>query len=268
MGKRTEYEPGTFSWIDLGTTDPKDAKRFYTELFGWEADDRPVPDSPPYSMMLLGGDEVAAIYSQPEPQRDAGVPPNWFSYVTVESAEDAAAAAKEAGGSVHAEPFDVMEAGRMAVIADPTGAMFGVWEPRESIGATRVNDPGCLTTNELSTNDVAAATEFYERLFGWSIDPIDTGGAPPYWGIGHDGAANGRNGGVRELAPEQAEAGTPPHWMPYFAVTSVDATAETASGSGGGVAFGPIEIPTGARIAVLHDPQGAFFGLFEGEVDD
>jgi len=267
MGKRTSYEPGTFSWIDLGTTDPEAAKTFYTALFGWEPEDMPVPDSPPYTMMRIGGENVAAIYSQPQQQRDAGVPPSWLSYVTVASADDAAAAAREAGGGVHAGPFDVMDAGRMAVIADPTGAMLGVWEPRESIGATLVNDPGCLTWNELATNDVAAATDFYEKLFGWKLEPVDTGGGPAYWMIGHDGAARGRNGGVRELAPEQLEGGVPPHWMPYFTVDSVDDATAAITDGGGSVAFGPLDLPAG-RIAVGQDPQGAFFGLFEGEVDD
>lgn len=266
MGKRASYEPGTFCWVELSTTDPDAAKSFYGELFGWTADDNPVPGGGVYSTMRLGSEAVAAIQQKP-PQQDA-LPPYWFSYITVASADECAAAAKEAGASVHMEPFDVMEAGRMAVIGDPTGAMFGAWEPRESIGATLVNDPGCLTANELSTSDVAAATRFYEQLFGWKVEPIDTGGAPPYWTIGHDGAAEGRNGGMRELAPEQLEAGVPPHWMPYFTVSSADDAIATAKGGGGTVAFGPIEIPTGARIAVFADSQGAYFGIFEGEVDD
>jgi len=267
MGKRTSYGPGTFSWVDLGTTDPDAAKAFYSVLFGWEVEDMPVPDSPPYGICRLHGEQVAAIYGQPEPQRSAGVPPNWFSYVTVASADDAATAAKEAGGLVHAEPFDVMDSGRMAVIADPAGAMFGIWEPRGSIGATIVNEPGCFTWNELATDDMAKAGAFYEQLFGWTTEPMDTGDGPPYWMITHDGAAQGRNGGIRELAPEQAEAGVPPHWMPYFVADSVDHAVARASDVGGTTVFGPLDLPSG-RIAVAHDPQGAFFGLFEGETDD
>lgn len=265
MGKRTSYEPGTFSWVELSTTDPEAAKAFYGGLFGWEAEDLPIPDGGTYSMMKLGGETVAAIQRKPK-QQDA-LPPYWFSYLTVASADDSAAAAKGAGGQVHMEPFDVMEAGRMTVIMDPTGAAFGIWEPRDHIGATLVNDPGCLTWNELSTNDVAKATEFYEQVFGWKLEPIDTGGGPPYWAIGHDGGAQGRNGGMRELAPEQAEAGVPPHWMPYFAVPSTDDTIAKAGASGGGAMFGPMDLPTG-RIAVLRDPQGAVFAVFEGETDD
>jgi hypothetical protein len=156
----------------------------------------------------------------------------------------------------------------MAVIMDPTGGTFGIWEARDHIGATIVNEPGTFTWNELATSDVAAASEFYGRLFGWSVDPLDTGGGPPYWAISHDGAAGGRNGGVRELAPEQREAGIPPHWMPYFAVESADSTASQVTDSSGAIHFGPVDLPTGARVAVATDPQGAFFGLFQGDVDD
>ena len=268
MGKRTSYEPGTFSWVELSTTDPDGAKAFYGKLFGWEAEDSPIPEEAGggvYTMCKLDGEDVAALQRQRPDQTAAGIPPNWFSYVTVADADATAERVKELGGAVHAGPFDVMDTGRMAVIADPTGAMFGAWQAGSSIGATRVNDPGCLTMNELSTNDVPRASEFYEGLFGWEIAALDTQGGPPYWSVRHDGAARGLNGGMRELAPEQA--GVPPHWMPYFTVASADDAIATAKGSGGSLAFGPLDIPAG-RIAVLHDPQGAFFAIFEGDVDD
>lgn len=269
MGKRTSYEPGTFSWIELSTSDPDAAKGFYGELFGWEADDQELPgDGGVYSMMQIDGENVAAIMKQRDDQAAAGVPPNWFSYITVANVDEAAPRAAELGGAVHAEPFDVMDAGRMAVIADPTGAMFGAWEARGSIGATLVNDPGCLTFNELSTTDVDKAQGFYSGLFGWTFDKLEAEGLPPYWGIGHEGAAKARNGGMRELAPEQTDAGVPPHWMPYFTVNSVDETVDAATAKGGGVLAPAFDIPTGARIAVLHDPQGAAFAIFQGEVDD
>jgi uncharacterized protein len=267
MGKRTRYEPGTFSWVELSTTDPDGAKAFYGELFGWEADDLPIPEEAGggvYTTARLGGEAVAALPQQRSDQRDAGIPPNWFSYVTVASANEAATKAKELGGSVHMDAFDVMTAGRMAVIGDPTGAVFGVWQAGDSIGATLVNDPGCLTANELSTNDVERAAEFYSALFGWRVSEADTQGGPRYWLIDHPGAAQGRNGGMRELSPEQQ--GVPPHWMPYFTVADADATVATAKAGGGEVHAGPFEIPAG-RIAVISDPQGAFFGIFEGEVD-
>jgi predicted enzyme related to lactoylglutathione lyase len=130
MSERTKYAPGTFSWADVTTTDPAAAKAFYSALFGWEAEDIPVGDGVFYSMMRLEGHDVAAISPQPQPQREAGVPPVWNSYITVDSADAAADSATQLGATVHAPPFDVMEAGRMAVIQDPQGAFFMVWEPR------------------------------------------------------------------------------------------------------------------------------------------
>jgi uncharacterized protein len=266
MGKRTSYEPGTFSWVELSTTDPDGAKAFYGELFGWKADDQPIPGGGIYSMMRLGGESVAAIQQKPEQQ--AALPPYWFNYITVASADETAATAKEAGGQVHMAPFDVMEAGRMTVIMDPTGAAFGIWEPRDHIGATLVNDHGTLTWNELSTNDVASAIEFYERLFGWNVEPLDTAGGPPYWSIQHEDGAGGRNGGMRELAPEQVEAGIPPHWMPYFDAAPADEAVAKTTELGGAAMFGPVDLPNGQRFAVLRDPQGAIFAIAQGEADD
>jgi uncharacterized protein len=265
MGKRSSYAPGTFSWVDLATTDPEDAKRFYARVFGWDYQDQDAGGGRTYVEASIEGDAVAGLYSQPEEQRIQGVPPFWSNYVTVESADATSDRVGELGGSVHAEPFDVVEAGRMAVVADPTGAMLGLWEPRGSIGARRVNDPGCLTWNDLATNDPERAIDFYSGLFGWRIEPIDTGGGPAYWAITHDGGAEGRNGGVRELGPEQE--GVPPHWMPYFTVTSVDQAIDRASAAEGAVLAGPLDIATG-RFAVLRDPQGAVFAIFEGDVDD
>lgn len=265
MGKRTRYEPGTFSWAELSTTDPAGAKDFYGALFGWDADDQELPQGGVYSMMRIGGEAVAAIQRKPEFQEN--LPPYWFNYITVADADAAAAKVKEAGGSVHVDPFDVLEAGRMAVVMDPTGASFGIWEARDQIGATLVNDPGCLTWNELATNDLAEAKAFYEALFGWEVQQLDTGGGPPYWMVGHGGAAGGRNGGMRELAPEQVEAGIPPHWMAYFTVESVDDALSTAGEAGGTTVFGPMDIPE-RRFAVIQDPQGAVFGIYQGEVDD
>src|SRR5690349_20606247 len=131
MGTRTEHAPGAFSWVDLTTNDSEEAKSFYGSLFGWEFEDNEIPGGGVYSMCTLGGDTVAAIY-----QAD-GQTPHWNSYVTVAEADEVAGQAKVLGGSVVEGPFDVMEAGRMAVIQDPTGAALCVWQPNQSIGATR-----------------------------------------------------------------------------------------------------------------------------------
>lgn len=265
MGTRTRYDPGTFSWVELATTDPGDARRFYGELFGWQSVDVEAPGDGVTSTARLDGLAVAGMREQPDPQRSAGVPPHWLSYVTVARVDESAARVDDLGGTVHAGPLDVAEAGRMAVVADPTGAMLALWEALGTIGAERVNDPGCLTSNELATDDVDAASRFYRGLFGWSIEQVDTGDEPGYWLIHHAGAAESRNGGMRELGP--GEQGVPPNWVPYFTCGSIDDTLARVGELGGTTLVGATEIPAG-RFAAVRDPQGAAFSIFEGPVDD
>ena len=259
MGKRERYEPGTFSWVDLATTDAGTAKAFYGRLFGWEFEDNPVPGGGTYSMAQLDGDNVAAIYDMPPDMRERGVPPNWTNYVTVEDADAAAARARDVGGTVHAEPFDVMEVGRMAIIQDPQGAILAVWQPKASIGATRVNDVGCLTMNELWTTDLDAAASFYGDLFGWETEKLETDTEGfPYMSALNKGRLN--------AGMTVVQGGAPPHWKPYFTVADCDEAAEKIGSGGGRVLAGPLDIPAG-RIAVAMDPQGAVFAIFAGDVD-
>lgn len=258
MGERTQYAPGTFCWNDLTTTDQAAAKVFYSGLFGWEAEDMPVGEDVFYSMQRLGGKDVAAISPQPQTQRDAGVPPVWNSYVSVERADDAAERATALGGTVHAPPFDVMEAGRMAVIQDPQGAFFMVWQPRQHFGAALVNAPGAPVWNELASPDPDGSSAFYSRLFGWTVAPFE-GGPEPYLSI-KNGEAN--NGGIRQLSPP----GTPPNWLVYFGVEDVEAALAKVAELGGTHIAGPIDIQI-ARIAIVQDPQGAVFALYAGQLE-
>jgi len=150
MVDKTKHEPGTFCWVELATSDGAAAKTFYTSLFGWTADDAPGGGGV-YTTLRKNGKDAAALYELGPQQK--GVPPHWNSYVCVENADAAAAHAKELGGTVMMEPFDVMEHGRMAVVADPAGATFSVWQPRHNIGAQVVNEPGAFCWNELYTTD-------------------------------------------------------------------------------------------------------------------
>jgi predicted enzyme related to lactoylglutathione lyase len=251
MGERTSHAPGTFSWVDLATSDADGAKSFYGGLLGWDFEDMPVPDSPPYTMASLGGRRVAALY----PKRDEQAPPAWLSYVTVEDPEAIAARAVELGGSVISEPFDVLDAGRMAVLQDPAGAVFAIWKAGTSIGAELVNDVGAFCLNQLNTSDPEAAQAFYRELFGWAFQGIESGGQS-YWGISN---GDRLNGGMMQSAP--------PSWLVYFTSADIDASVAKIGELGGRVLVGPAPIPAG-RIAVATDPQGAAFALFEGRVDD
>jgi predicted enzyme related to lactoylglutathione lyase len=249
MGERTSYAPGTFSWADLTTTDTDGAKAFYTGLFGWDTEDNPIPDGGVYTMLKKGGKNVTALSGA----RD-GQPSVWNSYVTVESADDSAAAAGEQGGTVVMEPFDVMNVGRMAVIQDPTGAFFAVWQPGTTIGAERVNEPSALTLNQLNTSDPERAQEFYTGLFGWRFDKVAD--EPAYWGI-YNG--DRLNGGMMEQAPSA--------WLVYFGSESVDDDAGRIAELGGSVIVEPMTVP-GGRILVAQDPQGAVFAVLSGRFDD
>jgi predicted enzyme related to lactoylglutathione lyase len=255
MGERTSYAPGTFSWTDLSTSDAEGAQRFYTGLFPWEPEDLPLPEGGVYTMLLLDGKRACAISAAREGQMTA-----WLSYVTVDDVDAAARRVGELGGTPLAEPFDVMEAGRMAVVQDPTGAVFALWQPRQSIGAEIVNGPGALSLNQLNTSDPGRAQEFYSELFGWRVEQV-AGGDQPYWGI-YNG--DNLNGGMMQLPPGNP---APPHWLVYFGTDDIDAAAEYIGQSGGTVMVPKMEVP-GGHFIVAQDPQGAVFGLFTGRFDD
>lgn len=258
MGERSSYAPGTFCWVELSTTDLQGAKAFYSGLLGWQPEDVPVGEGEVYSMQRVDGKDVAAIARQPAQQREAGVPPLWNSYVSVTNADEVAERAKELGANVHAGPFDVMEAGRMAVIQDPQGAFFMIWQPGRHFGAALVNEPGALVWNELSSPDLDASSAFYGALFGWSVAPFE-GSPEPYLSI-KVGEAN--NGGIRPLSPP----GVPPNWLVYFGVSDVEQALARVGELGGSTIAGPIDIQI-AKIAVVSDPQGAVFALYAGQLE-
>jgi uncharacterized protein len=257
VGKRDGYEPGTFSWLDLSTGDVEGAKAFYGGLFGWEFRDDEIPGGGTYTMCRLDGDDVAGIMQLDE------MPAHWSNYVTVESADETAARAKELGARVFEEPFDVMDSGRMTVFADPTGAVLCAWEPKDHVGAGRVNDTGCMAWNELQTRDPETAGDFYSELFDWNLEPIEQDGATVYVTIKN--RAGWMNGGLMPTSEQQGDA--PSFWLAYFTVPSCDEAVARAEELGGRVLAGPME-PGMGRIAVVGDPQGAAFAVFEGETDE
>ena len=168
MAEVTSHPPGSFSWPELATTDQKAAVSFYRELFGWDVNDQPLGPGETYSMFQMRGKETGAAYTMRPEERQSGAPPHWNSYVTVADVDASVKKAQELGATVFAPPFDVMDAGRMAVLQDPTGAVFSVWEPKRQIGVKILNEPGALCWSELTTRDTKAAEAFYTRLFGWT----------------------------------------------------------------------------------------------------
>ena len=273
MPERDGYLPGVPCWVDTSQPDPEAAVAFYSGLFGWDFADAMPPGSPgKYFIARLRGGDVAAVGSQPE-----GGPPTavWNTYVWVESADDAASKVLDAGGRVVMDPFDVMDAGRMAVFTDPEGAAFCVWQAKEHKGARIVNESGALNFNGLNTRDAGAAKAFYRSLFGWQT--LGVGGGAEMWrlpGYGdfleqsdpglrtrmsESGAPAGFEDVVATLNPiADDQPDVPAHWGVTFAVDDADGTAERAAELGGQVVVPPFDAPW-VRMTVITDPQGATF---------
>jgi uncharacterized protein len=251
MSQRTSYAQGTPCWVELMTTDPEAAKSFYGQLFGWTYDDMPMPQGPVYSMAVKDG-AVAAITAQPPDMAAQSLPPIWNTYLAVDDVDEVATQVEPAGGKLLLAPFDVMDAGRMAVVMDPTGAAVGLWQARGHIGTTRVNEPGAMCWNELLTDDEGAAVAFYQRVLGLTTSTMEVGGAPyTVFVSGTDTVA-----GIAAPPP-----GVPHHWHVYFAVEDASAAAQHATELSGTVLNEPTDISIGTS-ATLRDPQGGVFGTF------
>jgi predicted enzyme related to lactoylglutathione lyase len=273
MPERDGYIPGVPCWVDTTQPDPDAAADFYGPLFGWELEDA-MPDGSDAKYLIgrIRGGDVGAISSQQE--GDPG-PPRWNTYIWVDSADETAAKVKDAGGTVLMEPFDVMDAGRMAVLADPEGAVFCVWQAKQHKGSQVVNEHGSVNFNGLNTRDPEGAKRFYGEVFGWGV--LDLGGGGLMWTLpGYGDHLETFTPGMRENmaemnAPEGFEdvvaslltiggdqPDTPAHWNVTFGVDDADATAAQAKELGGTVIVEPMDAPW-VRMSVIADPAGAMF---------
>ena len=272
MAERDGYIPGVPCWVDTSQPDPEAAVTFYSGLFGWEFEDTMPPGSEGrYFVARLRGGDVAAVGSAVDGAPAAAA---WDTYIWVESADETASRVREAGGRILTEPFDVTDAGRMAVFADPEGAAFSVWQPGRHKGAQIVNEPGSVNFNGLHTRDVEAAKRFYGSVFGWGT--LTVGGAELWTLPGYGDHLEEREPGLRErLAEFGAEPGfedvvasinpigddegdVPAHWSVTFSTDDADRLAARAAELGGSVLLPPMDVPW-ARMTVIADPQGASF---------
>lgn len=253
-----KHAPGDFSWIELGTADQTAAKKFYTQLFGWAVNDFPMGPNDFYTMFQREGRPVAAAYTLRPDQKARGVPPHWMLYIAVENADAAANRAAQLGGKVLAPAFDVFDAGRMVVLQDPTGAVFSVWQAKKHTGTQITGVDGTLCWADLNTPDQDRAGKFYSELFGWTIAKGDEDAAHNYHHI-----KNGENfiGGIPPASHRSAN--TPPHWLAYFTASNCDATATKATQLGATFHMPPSTFEDVGRIAVIADPQGAVFAIFQ-----
>jgi len=257
MSEVTEYNPGTFCWPELVASDSEKAKEFYKSLFNWNINDVPIGNDTVYSMAAIGDKAVGAMYQRFPEQSEQGVPSHWASYVSVSNVDEAVEKAGSLGAGIIMEPMDVFDAGRMAVIQDPTGGIVSLWQPVKHIGAQVVNEHGALCWNELVSNDTEKAKEFYTGLFGWTAQDQD------FNGMNYTIFINGERpaGGMMEIQEEWGEM--PPTWFVYFAVNDCDATVEEAKSLGGEVVNPPMDIEGVGRIAFIKDSQDAVFAIIQ-----
>jgi predicted enzyme related to lactoylglutathione lyase len=257
MATVTQHAPGTFCWPELATSDAAGAKKFYGALLGWDFADNDMGDGMMYTMIQLKGNVVGALYGQ-KAEDQKRMPPHWGAYVSVESADRSAAKAKELGGTLLMEPFDVNDIGRMAVIQDPTGAIFSLWEAKKHIGAGVLNEPGSLTWTELMTPNTDKAAAFYTGLFPWKTESMEMPNMTYTMFMRGDQSA----GGMMPILPEQMGQ-VPPNWLSYFAVENVDPLVPKAEQLGATVIVPAMSIPNGGKFAVFRDPAGAHFGIYQ-----
>lgn len=250
--------PGTFTWVELATTDQKGATAFYPALFGWELKEFPIGGGETYSMFVLDGRDVGAAYSMRDDERQMGLPSHWNLYVGVANADETVTRAQFLGATVLVAPFDVMDQGRMAVLQDPTGAVFHLWQGKQHAGVGAFGVPGALCWSELTTRDPKAAEEFYAALFSWVAKPSAPAAVMQYTEF----SLNGQPFAGMMAMPAGMPAHVPSYWMPYFEVASLDASVSKAQGMGAKVMVPAQDIPDTGRFAIITDPQGAMLALF------
>jgi len=254
-----KHPPGSFCWIELATTDQNAAKSFYTSLFGWSVTDNPMGPDEIYSIFQINGRDAAAGYTLRKDQRERGVPVHWTLYISSDSADQTVARTTQAGGSVIMPAFDVMDMGRMAVLHDPTGAVFCVWQPKKNQGLGIAGEQGTLCWADLSTADPERAAKFYSAVFGWKLE---RGEKDP---SGYLHIKNGEHyiGGVPP--PAHRDPKMPSHWLLYFLVSDPVATAAKAAQLGGKTIMPATAMAGVGTWAILADPQGAVFAVFKSE---
>jgi predicted enzyme related to lactoylglutathione lyase len=251
-----EYPPGTPSWVELSSPDTDASARFYGGLMDWNATEEGPPETGGYRMFQQGSESIGGLMHHMQ----EGQPTAWMTYVSVADADETAGKVQAAGGSALVEPMDVMDIGRMAIFADPTGAVFGTWQPKSFRGADLVNEPNSLCWNEVLTRDSARDKDFYGAVFGWAAGRPGFEGAPQSYTVWELGGKP--VGGMMQMTDERFPADLPPHWDVCFAVENCDAIVAKARELGATITMEPMDMPIG-RFAGIVDPQGASFSIMQ-----
>jgi predicted enzyme related to lactoylglutathione lyase len=250
--RNTPWPPGTPNWVDLAADDPPAAADFYAGLFGWQCRHR---SSDEYFVCSLDGEDVGGI--GPKQPGTEQLPSRWTTYLATDQVERTLDVVRQEGGRELVEPQDIAVHGRMAIAADPNGAIFGLWQAADHIGAERRSTPGSLVWSEALSRDHEKAKTFYAEVFGYRLEDVD-GYDTQYAALC---AADRPVAGAGELHPDMPED-TPPHWLPYFATVTTDITVAQTLERGGALKGPPLDTDFG-RMAVLSDPEGARFAVIQ-----
>jgi len=255
-----QHPAGNFVWMELATTDQAAAKQFYGALFGWRGADIPMGRDFVYTMFLHGDRDVCGAYAMKAEDQMLGIPPHWLLYIAVSNADDAVSRALQRGGNPLSPAMDIPGVGRMAVIRDPVGAMFGIFQPGGHRGMGVVAENGAFCWADLQTPDRQLAAQFYGDLFGWEFvlgKDKDPGG---YLHIKNRDQYIGGMPAERTLPP-----GVPPHWLAYFQCESCESQTARAVALGASMKVPPMTVEGQLHFSVVTDPQGAVFALFAPE---
>ncbi|MDI3418771.1 VOC family protein [Streptomyces luteolus] len=245
------HTPGTPCWVSLMVHGLGATQEFYGALFGWEF--RPGPEQlGPYVRALLDDHEVAGIGQLPA---DRHLPVAWTPYLATDDADTTADTIRHCGGTVGVGPLDAGEAGRMAIGSDSVGAVFGVWQAAQHIGASGAGRPGTPVWNELITHETASVGKFYSCLFEYHEQPVVSADLD-YVTLRLDGRAVAGIHGVGDVLPREHG----PHWMTYFEIEDVDEAAVRVTELGGDLLRAPCDSAHG-RLATVADPEGAVFSV-------
>ncbi len=255
MTAKNKYSPGEFCWTDLGTTNVVAAKKFYQSLFGWKVTDVPMGmGDAKYSMFSVGSKKVCALYSLPAEKRKSKIPPFWLPYISVKSVDATVRKAKTALGEACMPPMNILDSGRMAIVQDPSNAVIALWQAKTYAGAELTDKPGAVCWHDLNTSNTAAASKFYTKVFGWTMEDKDFGGHDYHlFKLGSDEVCG--------MCP-MPHPKLPPCWLTHWEVEKCAKTVTKAKRLGGGALMPATQIAgMDMSFAVLTDPQGAAFGI-------
>lgn len=257
MANFTSHKAGTFCWSELCTHDWQQGKQFYCDLFDWGFDDQPIGPDTYYTMLQKEGVDIAAMYQMEPNRRDLDVPSHWLSYIAVANVDECVVRAQALGAQLLHGPHSVGDAGRMALLVEPDGAVFALWQGMAHPGARKLQEPGTVCWSELASKNSAKSQAFYCQLFDWQIEVVPMENMTyVMFKQGDDNVA-----GMLEMTEEWRDI--PAHWMTYFAVENCDESAAKAQKLGAVICVPPTDVADVGRFSVITDPQGAAFSIIE-----